>query len=109
MVQDNEEFMRIYYSVLQDLEKWNGKEPIEEFFAKILEKRLLVDRNEAEHIAQQILSGIGNYKKAKEFLKNNPQLLKKVTEETDKNLLNRMKDEVIKIFESLKRSLRDGG
>ena len=108
MVKNNREFMRIYRAVLQDIERWDGKEPIEEFLTKILEKKLLIDRKEAESIALQILSGIVSYKKAKETLKENPQLLQEIIDKVDKNTQKELVEEVMEIFKSVNRSVNDG-
>jgi len=107
-MKDNKEFMRIYQTVLQDIEKWDEKEPIEEFLTKILEKKLFIDREEAESIALQILSGIVKYKKAKEILKENPQLLQEVTDRVDKDAQKEIVKEMMEIFESVERSMGDG-
>jgi ATP-dependent Clp protease adapter protein ClpS len=108
MVKNNREFMRVYHAVLQDIERWDGKEPIEEFLTKILEKKLLINRKEAESIALQILSGIVSYKKAKETLKEKPQLLQEIIDKVDKNTQKELVEEVMEIFKTINRSANDG-
>ena len=108
MVRGSQEFMRIYQAVLQDIENWNGEEPIEEFLTEVLEKRLLVNKEEAKSIALQILSGIVKYKKAKEALEENPQLLQEITDRVDKDTQKELVEEMMEIFESVDRSVRDG-
>ena len=78
MKKNSRELERIYKSISEDLNKWDGEEPIEQFIANILKRRLQIDEEEAQQAAQEILIGILKYKKAREFIEQNPNLVRKL-------------------------------
>lgn len=108
MTYKNGELERIYQAILKDLDEWDGAEPLEDFVAKILQKRLCLNEEESRSVTEQLLSGIGKYKEAKKFVLNNPEIVNKVLEHADKGLLKKVVDELLILFKSVKRSFKDG-
>ncbi len=72
------ELKRIYDAILEDFEKWNQEIPIREYVIEIVEKRLLVIKEEAIKIVEELFRGIIEYKEAKVYLKNNPEFLEEI-------------------------------
>lgn len=77
-IKENPELKRIYNAIYEDLEKWNQEKPIGEYVVEIIEKRLFVSKEEARKIAEDIFEGILEYKEAKDYLKNNPEVLEEI-------------------------------
>jgi hypothetical protein len=100
------ELKRIYNSVLADLEKWDGKEPLEEFLTKLVENRLLVDRQEAQNIVNSILKGIIQYKRAKKLVKSNPKLVEKIKKDPK---FGKVLQEILNFIKNLISSFKKGG
>ena len=98
------ELERIYQAVLSDLDKWDGQKPLEDFVAEILEKRLLLSKEEAKVSAQQLLAGIEKYKHTKEFLLEHPEVVKKAIDSVDKSLTKNLIDKVLEIAMPFRRN-----
>ena len=92
------ELERIYQAVVNDLDKWDGQKPLGDFIAEILEKRLLLSKEEAKSVSEKLLLGIENYKHAKEFVKKNPEIVGTVIKNTDESVF---KNVVIKFLDLL--------
>jgi len=103
------ELERIYQAVSNDLDKWDGQEPLEDYLTKILEKRLLLNEVEARTTVKQILLGIYKYKKTKEFVNNNPEVLKEISKLSKENeAFKSVVDKALGFFKSLKENVSDG-
>jgi len=98
MEKNSRELERIYKSISEDLNKWNGEEPIEQFIANILKKRLQMDEEAAQQAAQEILIGILKYKKARELIKQNPNLVRKLKKS---QRIRKILEDLLKFFTNL--------
>ena len=107
MLSKSGEFERVYQTVVNDLDKWDGQQPLEDFVAEILEKRLLLDKEEAKAKAEELLTGIENYKRAKELIQKNPEIVERAIGNVDKNLLKDFIAKILNLFKSIK-GISDG-
>ncbi len=104
-IKDNPELKRIYNAIYEDLSKWDKEKPIGEYVVEIIEKRLFVSKEEARKIAEDIFKGIIEYKEAKEYLKNNPELLKEIKKDKNITILEKVLNPLENLITSLKRKL----
>ena len=96
------ELERIYQAVVNDLDKWDGQKPLEDFITEILEKRLLLSKEEAKSVSEKLLLGIENYKHAKEFVKKNPEIVESVIRNTDESGLKNTMSKILDLLSCVK-------
>ena len=88
----NDEIDRIIESISKDLDAWDGKTDIVDFLAEILKKRAFLTEEEAKRDAEQIIEGIVRYKKSKELIGNNPELVEAIWKNAEPGLKQKLSE-----------------
>lgn len=86
----NDEIDRIIESISKDLDAWDGKTDIVDFLAEILKKRAFLTEEEAKRDAEQIIEGIVRYKKSKELIENNPEIVEAIWKNAEPGLKQKL-------------------
>ena len=86
----NDEIDRIMESISKDLDNWDGKTDIVDFLSDILKKRAFLTDDEAKKDAEEIIEGIVRYKKSKELMENNPELLEAIWKNAEPGLKQKL-------------------